>query len=75
MIDFGRILIIIGATLVFVGIVILVAVRYFPMLGNLPGDFTFESENSKVYIPLATMLIVSVLATVLLNILIRIFRN
>ncbi|MCO5184005.1 MAG: DUF2905 domain-containing protein [Anaerolineae bacterium] len=73
--DFGRILIIIGATLVFSGIVILVAIRYFPWLGNLPGDFRLDGDNYKIYFPFATMLVISVLGTILLNIFIRIFRR
>lgn len=75
MVDFGRILIIIGATLVFAGVVILIAVRYFPWLGNLPGDLRFENENWNLFIPLGTMLLISILGTVLLNILLRIFRR
>jgi hypothetical protein len=75
MADFGKILIIIGLVIAFAGVVILVAVRFFPWLGNLPGDFSFESENFKVYFPLATMILISILGTILLNIIIRIFRR
>lgn len=75
MADFGRLLIIIGLVIVFAGVVILVAVRYFPWLGNLPGDFRYESENFRLYFPLATMLLISILGTILLNIIIRIFRR
>jgi hypothetical protein len=75
MADFGRLLIIIGLVIVFAGVVILIAVRYFPWLGNLPGDFRYESENFRLYFPLATMLLISILGTILLNIIIRIFRR
>ena len=75
MADFGRLLIIIGLVIVFAGIVILIAVRYFPWLGNLPGDFRYESENFRLYFPLATMILISILGTILLNIIIRIFRR
>jgi hypothetical protein len=40
-------------------------------LGRLPGDFTFEWENVKVYIPLATSIIVSLVLTILLNLFLR----
>ncbi|MDX1687466.1 MAG: DUF2905 domain-containing protein, partial [Candidatus Promineifilaceae bacterium] len=73
--DFARILIIIGLAIAFAGVVLLVAVRFFPWLGNLPGDFRFESENVKIYFPLATMLLISILGSILLNIVLRIFRN
>lgn len=75
MIEFGRLLLIIGLTIAFAGVVILVAVRFFPWLGNLPGDFRYESENIKIYFPLATMLLVSILGSILLNLLLRIFRR
>jgi hypothetical protein len=73
MVYFARILIIFGLTLLLAGGVILVAVRYFPWLGNLPGDIRYEGENFKVYFPLATMLLISIVATVVLNIVIRLF--
>lgn len=75
MTDFARLLIIIGLAIAFAGIVLLVAIRFFPWLGNLPGDFRYESENVNIYFPLATMLLVSILGSILLNIVLRIFRN
>jgi len=75
MVEFGRLLLIIGGTIAFAGILILIAAKYFPWLGNLPGDFEIERENYTVYFPLATMILVSVLGTILLNIVIRIFRR
>lgn len=75
MYDLARLLIAMGLSIAFIGLVILLAVRYFPWLGNLPGDFTFESENFKIYFPLATMILISVVGTILLNIVIRLFRR
>ena len=75
MIEFGRILLIIGLAIALVGGIILLASRFFPWMGNLPGDLSFESGNMKVYIPLATMVLVSILGTVLLNIFLYIFRR
>jgi hypothetical protein len=37
-----------------------------PFLGRLPGDITIEREGLRIYIPLATMLLVSVVASLLL---------
>ena len=75
MLDLGRLLVIIGLAITFVGIIILIAVRFFPWLGNLPGDFRLEGENYRIYFPLATMVLVSILGTILLNVIIRIFRD
>jgi hypothetical protein len=74
-VEFGRLLFIIGGTIALAGILVLVAAKYFPWLGNLPGDFEIEGENYHIYFPLATMILVSLLGTILLNIVIRIFRR
>lgn len=75
MIEFGRILIIIGLVIVLAGVLVLVAARFFPWLGNLPSDFRIETENVKIYFPLATMLLVSILGSILLNLVLRIFNR
>ena len=75
MADLARVLIIIGLVIAFAGLLILVAIRFFPWFGNLPGDLRFEGENFKFYVPLATMILVSILATIILNIVLRIFRR
>ena len=75
MVEFGRLLLIIGLAIAFCGFVILVATRYLPWLGNLPGDFRIEGEKYKIYFPLATMILISILGTILLNIVLRIFRR
>jgi hypothetical protein len=75
MIAFGRLLLIIGLATAFIGAIILIAGRFFPWLGNLPGDIRFEGENFNIYIPLATMILISILATILLNIFLRFFRR
>ena len=75
MTDFAKLLIIIGLVITFSGLLVLVATRFFPWLGNLPGDLRIERENFNLYVPLATMILISILATVLLNIILRIFRR
>jgi len=56
---FGVLLVVIGGALMLFG-------RF-----HLPGDLTFKSGNTTLYIPLATSLILSVVATVVLNLLFR----
>jgi hypothetical protein len=75
MVEFGRLLLIIGLAIAFCGVVILVATRYLPWLGNLPGDFRIEGDKYNIYFPLATMILISILGTILLNIVLRIFRR
>jgi len=41
--------------------------------GRLPGDIRYESGNVRVYIPIVSMLLVSVALTLLFNLLRRFF--
>lgn len=43
-------------------------------LGSLPGDFSYEGENVRVYVPLGTMIVLSIVLTLLLNLALRLFR-
>ena len=36
--------------------------------GNLPGDITYQKKNLTVFAPFGTMLLISVILTVILNI-------
>ena len=66
----GRALIIIGATIMAIGIIVLLVPKV-PFLGKLPGDFSFKGKNFSIYIPLATSLILSVIFTIILNLFFR----
>ena len=43
--------------------------------GRLPGDIRIERGNVRIYIPLISMLLVSVVATILLSVLRYLFRR
>ena len=62
----GKLLIIAGIILVVIGVLFLFAGRI-PYLGKLPGDIHIKKDNYSVYIPIATMLIISILLTIILN--------
>jgi hypothetical protein len=42
--------------------------------GRLPGDISFSGESVSVYIPIASMLIASVILTIVLNVVVRLLR-
>ncbi|MDP8970359.1 MAG: DUF2905 domain-containing protein [Actinomycetota bacterium] len=50
---------------------LLVASGGLSWFGRLPGDIRIEGEHTRVYIPITSMIIVSVLLTVLLSLLRR----
>jgi uncharacterized membrane protein len=63
----GRMLIAFGAVLVVIGVVLLLLGR----LPRVPGDVVVQRPNLTVYVPIGTMIIVSLLATLILNLLSR----
>jgi hypothetical protein len=64
----GRALLIIGIVLVGVGLVLVLAPKI-PFLGRLPGDIRIERDGLTVYIPLGTMILLSVLISVVVSLL------
>ncbi|MBN8431356.1 DUF2905 domain-containing protein [Microbulbifer salipaludis] len=63
----GRWLIVAGCVLIVVGL----ALNYAPWLvnwfGRLPGDIRIETERSRVYFPIVSMIIVSVVLSLILS--------
>ena len=66
MADAGRLLLVFGVLLLVVGGALMLFGRF-----HLPGDFTFRSGSVTVYIPLATSIIISIVATIVLNLVLR----
>lgn len=66
----ARFLILFGVISVVVGLILLAGQRI-PFLGRLPGDFLFRKGSATIYIPLATSLLLSLVLTILLNLVIR----
>jgi hypothetical protein len=62
----GRTLLIVGLFVAAVGMVLILAPRI-PLLGKLPGDISFQRDGVTVVIPLATMLLISIILTIVLN--------
>ncbi len=56
-----------GLSLVVVGLLWLYAPRTLAWFGNLPGDIRVRQEGFSFYLPLASMLLVSLLLTLLVN--------
>jgi hypothetical protein len=69
----GRGLVYVGLGLVLLGGLVVLLGRVLN-LGNLPGDLVYEGENVRVYVPIATMIVLSVVLTLLLNLVLRLFR-
>jgi len=61
----GRTLLLLGIVLAVVGLILMLAPKL-PWLGRLPGDFSFGGESWRVYIPLGTSIVISVVLTLVL---------
>ncbi|MDD3459095.1 MAG: DUF2905 domain-containing protein [Weeksellaceae bacterium] len=61
----GKILIIIGALLLVVGLIVQFTHFDFSWFGRLPGDIRIEKPGFSLYVPLVSMLIVSVVLSLL----------
>ena len=62
----GRVLVLIGAVILGVG-VLLVAADRVPLIGRLPGDIRVGGDGWMIYAPIATSIVLSVLLTVVLS--------
>ncbi len=63
----ARLIIIVGLVIVAIGLVLQFAPWLLNWFGRLPGDIRIENEHSKVFIPITSMILISVVLTVLTN--------
>ena len=71
--DIGRAIMVAGGALFLVGLLLVLSGRL-PGLGNLPGDITIQRDNITIYMPCGTMIVVSVVLTLVLNLISRFWR-
>jgi hypothetical protein len=64
--DVGRLLLVFGVVLVVIGGALMLFGRF-----HLPGDLTFRSGSTTIYLPIATSIILSIVATIVLNLVFR----
>lgn len=65
--DIGRMLLVFGLAIAVIGGLVLLAGRF--GIGRLPGDLAWKGDDWAVYVPLGWMIVVSVVLTLLLNLL------
>jgi len=66
MLNLGKILIIIGVFLVFLGLIILIFFKLNIPLGKLPGDIYMKKDNFTFYFPITTSILISIILSLLL---------
>ncbi len=67
--DVGLLIVAVGVAVVIIGA--LITAGLLQWFGRLPGDLRIEGERVRVYAPLVSMLVVSVVLTLIVNLLRR----
>ena len=70
----GKWVIATGALIMLAGLVIYFFHDKFHWIGRLPGDIRIENKNSRFYFPITTMIILSILITIVVNIIKKFFH-
>lgn len=73
----GRIALIIGIVLAALGglLMLLARIPFFSNLVNLPGDIRIEGQGFSCFIPIVSMILISVILTIVLNIIVRLINR
>ncbi|MEW6232959.1 MAG: DUF2905 domain-containing protein [Chloroflexota bacterium] len=66
----GKLLIVLGLCLAGIGLFLVLWPRL-PFLGRLPGDILIQRGNFTFYVPLVTCILLSILLTLVLNVVFR----
>ncbi len=64
--EVGRIIVILGISLVVIGGVVMLLGRVGLPLGRLPGDIVYKGKSTTFYFPLATCILLSVVLSVVM---------
>ncbi len=63
----GKILLIVGGIIVILGLILIFS-QHIPFLGKLPGDIFVKRDGFSFYFPIVTFLILSLLITIIVNV-------
>ena len=70
----GRVLMLLGGVLLLLGLLLVLAPKL-PFLSRIPGDIVLRRGELTIYFPIVTMLLVSLGLTIVLNVILRLFRG
>ena len=71
--EISKNIILIGISITCIG-VFLFFLSKIPWFGNLFGDVNYENKNLRVYFPITSMIVISFIISIVLNIFYRIFK-
>jgi hypothetical protein len=71
----GKIVVVLGLVLVLAGGLIWLLGRAGLPLGRLPGDVQVQREGASCYVPIVSMILLSLLLTIVLNVILRLLNR
>jgi len=71
--SWGKYIIFLGVAIVVIGAVVYFFGDKLHWIGRLPGDIRVERENARFYFPITTMILLSLLLTLIVNVVKRFF--
>ncbi len=74
MLNLGKLIIVLGATLIAVGLLLVLLGRTGLPIGRLPGDILYRRRNFAFYFPLTTSILLSIVLSLVLYFLSRMHR-
>ena len=69
--DIGKLFIIIGSMILVVGLLLHYVPWLINLFGKLPGDIYIKNENSTVFIPITSMIVISLVLSIVVNLFLR----
>ena len=70
--DIGKLLLVAGLALAVIGAVFVVGSRF--GLGHMPGDISVSRGNFSFFFPVVTCIVVSIVLTLVINVILRLWR-
>jgi hypothetical protein len=67
----GKLLTILGIAIAIIGLVLTYLPGLFGWFGKLPGDIHIQDEKKSIFIPITSMIVISLLFTLLANLFFR----
>ena len=74
--EIGKYLVFIGSLIVFIGILFIFSqkIPFLNSFGKMIGDINYQTKNVKIFIPFTSMIVVSLVITLVINLINRLFK-
>jgi hypothetical protein len=73
--NLGKIVLLLGIFLVVAGIILIITGNKLDWPGHLPGDIRIERENLRIYFPITTMILLSLVVSAVIFLIKRYFHG